>query len=44
MKQEGLHSIVEEVNYEEPMAFQNQDSRFNMGKLFLNIEASVDDE
>jgi hypothetical protein len=33
VKQEALHSIVEEVNYEESMAFKYKDFRFNMGKF-----------
>jgi hypothetical protein len=49
VKQKTLHSIIEEINYEESMASKDKNSRFNMGKfqgvkVFLNMKASVDDE
>ncbi len=37
VKQEALHSIVEEVNYKESMA--SKDYRFNMGK-FQGVKVS----
>jgi hypothetical protein len=49
VKQEAIHSIIEEVSYKESMASKDKDFRFNMGKLkrikvFLDIKANVDDE
>jgi hypothetical protein len=51
VEQETLHSIVEggSEDYEEFLASKDRDSRFCMGKfwrtkVFLDIEASVDDE
>ncbi len=33
LRQEALHLIVEEVNYEKFMASKDKDFRFNMGKF-----------